>query len=128
MTKQTLELEVPEGWELTGEYRASKSEEYFLTPRGTVVKHRFFDEVPKIIVRQDWQWPEWLKAPWIAMDKSGDWYAFNERPVIEQQSSICWKPQTDSGCSTLDPSMYAINLPACEDWTKSLRQNPHLGD
>jgi hypothetical protein len=128
MAKQTLELEVPEGWELTGEYRFSRDGEHFLTSLGKVVKHRLSDAIPRIIVRQDWQWPEWLKAPWIAMDKSGDWFAYDGKPVLGQQSSISWKPQIDSGCSILDPSMYTINLPACEDWTKSLRKNPHLGD
>lgn len=126
MPKQTLELEVPEGWELTGEYRAPKPGDYFINSRGRVFDYCSTQlTTPKPIVRRVWQWPEWLKAGWTAMDKNGIWWAYTEKPRV---SGNGWTSPGIGIYEVINSQLLDFTPPPCDGWRQSLRKNPHLGD
>ena len=54
-----------------------------------------------------------LKKGWVAMDKDGTWYHYEERPRIHQDSWI-----NDSNCKFL----VGFNLKPAENWEESLQE------
>jgi len=127
MAKQFVEIEidVPDGWEFV---RFGTAEE-----GDTILSVRSPEKTPqseigcrynRIIVRPAWQWPKWLTAPWIAMDKNGDWFGYDREP---KRRDVTWAGQSSLvKYRQLDNIEYvAFDPPACDDWKQSLRRNPH---
>ncbi len=134
MPKQMIEVDVPEGWELAG-IRQPNGAEYFIDMDG---KARMFQPScifngRLAIVRPAWQWPAWLKAPWIAMTPYGNWMAYPCEPTICAPSLAgapnfeCWTWGGKEPAYDFDSKLFAFTPPACEDWRTSKRRNPNLG-
>jgi hypothetical protein len=63
MAKHTvgIEIEVPEGWRPTGEYRRPSVGEYYLSYNSVVLRTiRNLDLETKLILVRDWEWPTHL--------------------------------------------------------------------
>lgn len=124
-TKVQITIEIPDGWELAEpEMRLPKIDEYYLDNKNnTVVKadYDFLDwKMP--ILKKSWIWPKWLKAPYIAMDCDGKWYAYSIEPSI-----IGNRWSSSRGCSGLYPDIFDMETPpTCTDWKQSLMKNPNL--
>lgn len=73
----------------------------------------------------EWQWPKWLTAPWIARDSNDSWWGYDLEPVLRSTSfaprpiSHKWKLEMLKGFDESD-------LPVDDDWAESKRKNPHL--
>lgn len=76
----------------------------------------------RLIVRKKFEWPTWLKAKFIAMDECGEWYAYVERPEICRTR---WA-SSEEVYTRLTSDLFDMQLPTCNDWTKSLMENPHV--
>lgn len=126
MPKQKIEIEldVPDGWELTGEFRKAEVGEYSITADEPLHKWTIPTSSSYFIVRKKWQWPEWLKAEWIAMDRNGRWFGYDRKP---DRTSQDWY-----GCGGLYTNLLLTDFtpPPCDDWKQSLRRNPNaeVGD
>ena len=123
MPKQKIEIEVdiPDEYEATGEYRLPLRGEHFLASDGHVYRADFnYMSAAYPIVQKAWQWPEWLKAPYIAMSPTGWWYAYRYIPFhVGDDWSGDWEYLDDDDILNFTP-------PACDDWRESLRKNPNL--
>jgi hypothetical protein len=120
--KVSVKVEIPDGWELAcDEVRQPLAGEHFINLFGSVVYQSHHCGDIRIIVRKSWQWPEWLKAGWIAMDEDGEWFAYSVEPEIKGN---VWNPERGykqiANLTVLD-----ISPPTCTDWRNSLRKNPH---
>lgn len=67
---------------------------------------------PRLIVRQKWQPPAWLKPGWIAMDGDGCWMWFESKPSLK---GVDWYPNQGEFC--------AIGFP-CVEWTPPQAASP----
>lgn len=70
-----------------------------------------------------WKWPEWLTAPWIAMDRQGYWSCFGEEPHIDSLE-LLWNGWQETFLHY--PGQFAFTPPPCTDWRESKRRNPSL--
>jgi len=126
MDKLTITLTAPKGYEFTGEIRqATKGEHYYYlfgSDRGTVAECGSFTNYKYPILRPTWQWPEWLTAPYIAMDCDGAWYSYMSEPVKSHTANV-W---AGNFVRCISGGHLAITFPPCDDWTKSLRKNPNV--
>jgi hypothetical protein len=74
-----------------------------------------------VVVRKAWQWPKWLTANYIAMDKNGEWCAYLTEPYIEE--TYWW---VDDGVyRELGGGFTTFSSPPCNNWQESLRKNPN---
>jgi len=124
MTRVQVWVETPDGYELAcDEMRPPKCGEHYMSAfdrAGVSVANRDASD-PRIIVRPTWQWPAWLKVPAIAMDKCGDWWAFNTIPTLHR-STHEWIGE----CAfELIGDEVDFSPPPCTDWRQSLRLNPN---
>jgi hypothetical protein len=129
MAKALVFVNIPNGYELASESMRSPVEgEYYWCPhwgsgpRQAECAYGF----DAIILRPAWTWPAWLRAPWIAMEKDGEWVAFNCEPIINVHYwgySTHHKGQVSQG---LHPSLCDFTGPPCTDWRESKRKNPNL--
>jgi hypothetical protein len=135
MPKQKLEIEVevPEGYEATGEFRLPKKGDYFLNSCGDLnlstndwnnsnYMNSYANQ--RIILRKKYQWPTWLKARYIAMDKDKGWWAYDSRPILYERG---WKIG-EGRAFNLRHNLVDFTPPECSDWTKSLMENPNYQD
>lgn len=123
MDKLCVMLTAPEGYEFTGEIRQAVKGEFYYFLNG-VDEGRLEQPVSSTaykypILRPKWEWPEWLKAKYIAMDQCGIWYAFDTEPRISDRS---WR---GDGCYMLSTKSIDFTSPTCTDWKQSLRKNPN---
>ncbi len=127
MPKQMLEVEVPEGWEAVA-YRCPKKGESYMLATGRIGTASVDYSYRKyIVVRKAWEWPKWLLAPWIAMDKSGAWWSFFDEPVLSDGKSY-WRYDLPIKliCSPHSRNHYDFTPPPCDDWKESKLRNQHL--
>lgn len=131
MAKQMVEVDVPEGWE-AAEFRVPRKGETYLARIECYVGLQVISSdvpqpFPAVIVRKSWQWPAWLKAPWIAMDEGGDWYCANKEPRLGEcdckHDLAGWK--WGDWCIHLDSEVVDWTPPPCTDWRASKRRNPN---
>jgi hypothetical protein len=142
MAKALVEVEIPEGWEAV-KYDHPGLGDYYIHDRLNAVARVGYPgdmepaqywtptnseslKLPRIILRPAWTWPAWLKAPWIAMEKDGEWIAFNYEPIANAHywgHSINQKGQCSQG---LHPSLCDFTGPPCTNWRESKRKNPNL--
>lgn len=124
MSKQTIEVEVPSGWEAVAYRRPARGEWILGIADGQPCKcvmENYGDD--RVIVRKAWRWPDWITAPWIAMGRNGNWFAFPVEPSRENYRDGCWS----GGYETwLNPALVAFTPPPCDDWRQSKRHNPNL--
>lgn len=125
--KTQIEIDIPDGWEFV-RFGVPREGESFITVTGKVSPYYFGCGLYRIVIRQVWQWPVWLKAEWIAMDKGGDcWWAFNAEPQVNEDCFGGWFSPKDGRilyeknhfdwCTDFTP-------PPCTDWRKSKRRRP----
>ena len=110
--KLDIELEVPEGYEcvravLDSGERIDPDEHLLITRRIIVIG------------KKPWQWPEWLLAEWIAMDRGGEWVAYMGEP---KQGNTVWLGENPRQLSS---GHYDFTPPPCTDWKQSKRRNPN---
>lgn len=111
----TIEVDVPEGMEID-----------FVQ---TVIELDGDKKRQCLVVRfkDDWQWPAWLTAPWIACDSLMNWYAFTREPEFaldkETGHALNWQKQYGTYCF-ISPMLYAFTPPPCTDWRQSKRRRP----
>ena len=123
MAKQKIEIEVdiPDGYEFV-RYGVPVDRDLLVSSAGDVVEcwgcQSAVPRVPRVIVREAWQWPEWLKADYIAMDRDGDWYAHRDMPMRYERFWV-----TEDSMH-LDIRMFDFTPPPCDDWKQSLRVRP----
>ena len=114
-----VEFEIPEGYELADKKaRKPRYGESYLSISGkvgTAVWHHTYSTYP--ILREVWEWPDWLKAKHIAMDKGGEWYAYSSTPHCGDDD---WH-----GNGYINLALTTFTPPECTDWKESLRKNPH---
>lgn len=129
MAKFLVEVECPEGYEPAygkESYRCPKEGDQFVSIDGVVVTCRCDwsrSEGNRLIVRPVWQWPKWLKARWIAMSRSGEWFAYEHEPRLYSGNWITDRGQhrhLSASC------MFDFTPPPCDGYRSSLRHNPYL--
>lgn len=107
------EIPIPDGWEFIG-YRSAEPSEYVMV--GT----RPYQVVsgtssPMIIIRKQWQPPDFLPDGWIAMDGDLRYWWHKEKPVKRQTH---WS--SGGGCACLSELIW--DRPPVTDWQESLRE------
>jgi hypothetical protein len=123
-------VEIPEGYELADAVmRFPQIGEFFLSCDKGVrpLQCGSIGIGMRIIVKKKWEWPEWLIAKYIAMNRNGVWNAFMDHPYIHAESET-WCIRNNgyiAGIIRLNPNVFTIELPTCSDWTKSLIENPN---
>lgn len=125
--KHTIEVEVPDGWEVIPQHEPLILHTEFFTP-----SHHAQLRIP---MRPVWQYPEWLGGAGVAMDSSGQWVVYRSRPLIsvpkdEQRLKPAW---ACIGCWRGD-AIFIIapteafplwSPPPCADWRESWHPNPN---
>lgn len=117
-------VEIPDGYELAcEEMRPPKIGEKFIDAICGQARKCTCDTIPpRVIVREAYEWPEWLTAEWIAMDTNAAWYAYADEPRMLGGSGS-WSgehPLRMTGSSHI-----AFAPPHCTDWRQSKRRNPN---
>lgn len=56
-------------------------------------------------------WAPWVK--WVAMDETGDWFAYEELPIMNERGQ--WEPIDNS----YDEEILVLKLPTFPDWRES---------
>ena len=111
----TITVDIPEGYEATGEFRYPVSGELYLENEGCADRasseqifgrHRF-------ILREKWAPPEFLRPGWIAMDDDGNWFWHESEPAIGNKRWL-----VTGGCALL--SDFNWTPPTVTDWKQSL--------
>jgi len=114
-------VDIPDGYELAcAEMRPPNDREMFISERGYV--ERFNKGVklgPRIIIRPAWQWPNWIRAEWIAMDSDGLWWCYTVEPNI-----YCDEWRSCELAVNLETALLDFTPPHCTDWRTSKRRNP----
>lgn len=127
---------IPEGKELVRiGRRIAKGDQFLSYPCGQLLTAEYdFDAMRSVmIVRDKWEWPEWIRAPYIAMDSDGDWYFFASKPIatktqwLHEISNIEGRLLWSSGESD-SWNFTSFTPPPCTDWRQSLRRNPNAKD
>jgi hypothetical protein len=140
MESVLVEIEIPDGWELAeAAIRAPSEGDYWYSIERGIVYAQCRNELPpafvspicntsdaKVIVRPTWEWPRWLTAPWIAMDKCGAWRAYTDEPYIDFDSDVVFRGQQGGGSAYLATSLLDFTPPLCVDWRNSKLKNPNL--
>lgn len=123
----TIEIDIPDGFEATGEFRIpDERNEYWLSSGGELCgPHNGMATVcgNRIILRKIWEWPTWLKMPYIAMDKDGLWFAYSCMPM---KNTHRW--YTRGIARSLPSDCFDFIRPPCTDWTLSLYRNPNINE
>lgn len=121
MSKQTIEIEVPDGWKVVG-YRAPKEGEYYLAEisRETPIYAGSDFASMQLIVERD---PDYvdaievrLKPGWVAMDANRQVYWYGNKPSMQGDG---WSANGVGGISRTTSS---CDIDLGTDWTKSLRR------
>lgn len=125
MAKQTvtIEVDVPEGWEFD-RFDMPKAGEHWIDGAGMLHCAGFnYADTACVIVKKAWQWPAWLKAEWVAMDKDGEWWAYSNEPFCGKLPH--WE-NVDGGENACVSQLFSFTPPPCPctDWRQSKRRRP----
>jgi hypothetical protein len=115
----TTEVEIPDGYAATGEFRLPQPYEYYLNCFGEAKTHTDPD-YPAFILKKSWVWPKWLKAKYIAKDIDGCWFGYMLKPRYDKNY---WLP---SGLFVRLPSLFFDTEFPDVDAENSLMKNPHV--
>jgi hypothetical protein len=131
-TKALVEVEIPDGWELAdSRMRQAQPGESFLVANGDVRTVHPSNATEcrrlRVMVRQAWNWPAWLKAPWIARTPSGKWCGYEFEPRLANGPggpNTMWQCYGKHG--PIWDAFIDFTPPPCTDWRESKRKNPNL--
>lgn len=127
MAKQTVTVDLPEGWELAdAAMRTPIPGEHYINVYGDIEKESTPRMTPiyRVIVRKAWEWPAWLRAPWIAQWSNGNWFAFTQEPTLRFNCPGAPNGYVGGFETWLNPDLVAFAPPPCDDWKASKRRNP----
>ena len=102
MPKQTVTVEVdcPAGYELTGEYRVPRKDEWYLC--GGIAQQcegHDYRYATYFILRKLWQPPSWLPdGCWCYKNTANDWYVTDKEPLPELDRVRKCTAQSDALC------------------------------
>lgn len=120
MGKQTIEIDVPEGWIVVA-YRAPKRGEWYLASSGEVAQAEADFSTHRPILERD---PSFepievrLKPGWLVMDSdSKKWWCENE-PFIRSSFSSGWSVEYGQFCILAE----CIDFDFGDDWRQSKRR------
>lgn len=113
-------------YEPTGEFRVPRKGEFCISQRGTPVtfmseQYTEPDAYPRIILREAWEWPSWLKGWGIAMDECGAMYLYEEEPVMCEKTGT-WDEQGEENYRSVDclnpwwVEVRGLTPPTITDW------------
>jgi len=120
-----VQVEIPNGLEIADPVmRAPKSGELYLNHNNTVLSECNHPLTNKyVIVKRAYNWPEWLKANWIAKAPTGLWYAFWKKPVVNKDAGN-WYYAIDT--ILLNQNFFDFTPPDCKsNWEDSAIKNPN---
>jgi hypothetical protein len=125
MTKVQVWVDIPDRFELACDHmRPPLDGELYLSPYGdSVCKAALHVSQPRVIIREAWIWPEWLKARWIFREESGIWCAANKRPKLWRCVDDQWHWSWDGKVTEL--TMTTFEPPPCHGIADSLHENPN---
>ena len=97
----TITVDIPEGYEATGEYRRAEDSDVWLGSEASVMRGGNMNS--RIILRKKWTAPEFLRPGWIAQMFDGRWFWSDTEPegvgngyVVRGQhfllSNVDWTP------------------------------------
>lgn len=135
MSKQAIEIEVPDGWRAV-EYRAPKVGEYYLSGVSDNISTATIGFASKhIILERDLSFEPIevrLKPGWIAKNPDGEVWWYEDKPVIARVPNFDGSLSDDVSWTNIGdkrPSEYlqfeitdAVEIDLGDDWTKSLRR------
>ena len=125
MSKQTIEIEVPDGWRVA-RYGQPQCGEHYLTAQGEVLLSTLnYCGRPWMILERDPDYVESievrLKSGWIARNENGCSFWFPHKPEIRSGANY-WSYEVVGGCNC----GFFINVPVDvdlgDDWRNSLRR------
>lgn len=114
--KTTIEIDIPDGWEFVRWGMPELGDRVIYFP-GLVATPDDSCRFPMVIVRPAWQWPEFIKADWLAKDASGQWYAYESEPTI------CGLSWYGGALTRISSEAFNFDPPEC-DWRQSKRRRP----
>lgn len=127
-----ITVDIPDGYDFVRYGSPMKGENYLCRDGAVCVAVDDFDPgVKYVIVRPAWVWPAVIKAPWIAMDENGLWYAYDGEPHVRGADEYQRQPATCWSCGNVRYTaiqQWAIDFtpPPTTDWKSSKRKNPNL--
>ena len=117
--KVTIEVDVPDGYEPTGEYRCPEGHEAYLTDSGKLQYANVrFECIKCIILRKQFEWPAWLKAAAIARDQDGVVWAYRSAPRANAHGWI----SNGGDVMRIKPEFIDLNLPDVRVWVISFKR------
>ena len=96
----TIKLNVPEGYELTGEYRTPRYADAYLTIIGNISGCRHFVKGSRFILRKKWRAPDWIPdGAWVYQHgQTGVWWVARSKPSYDDRyGSGVWLDGTGDG-------------------------------
>jgi len=111
MPKQKIEIEVdvPDGWEVTGEYRKPLDHEPYISKEGWLAERNIGVDGPRIILRKKYVPPAWLKPGTWLFFNGVDWFATNVKP--ESSGTLYQGVQGPCVCSRLAKELFPDFVP-----------------
>lgn len=126
MKRVQVLVDIPDGYELACDMlRVPVEGELFVGNGDCVVMAHGDHAIPRVIIRQAWKWPSWLKCRWVARNANG-LLALGFGDAVRDDSFCFWFSNLGANKYWIvaEPTL-DINLPA-SDWQKSLRINPNV--
>lgn len=103
LQKVTLSIDIPEGYEATGEYRVPRAGECILTDQGVEPCDAGDLCLSYLIVREKWQPPDFLSdGAWVWKDYSGEFcvshttnrdYCAEPKSNVSSEDATYWVPR-----------------------------------
>lgn len=117
----TLQLNIPEGYEPTGEIRRAEEHEPWTVANGALYTGP--SHMPQIILRKKFTLPDWVKpGTWYAKDSNGLEFLYETKPI---RCNGYWR---NAKCVHINRDIMHDFPPAPScDWKDSLIQKPETG-
>lgn len=117
MQEVTLMLDVPEGYEATGEYRSAMPGDMYLSCEGPQVSRTHTLGRYPILRKVHWNLPMLKEGLWYAVDQDGSAWVYTRDPILSEKQ---WQAAPYSDYIRLPATVF--DLPHFADWRKSKRQ------
>ena len=119
--KCEIEVELPEDIAAMYEpvaFRQWRSGDSFLNSCNIVETAGDDGSAYRLILREKWTPPTWLKAGWIAKDYNGAWFWYPTEPQLSMDEKM-W---CSRGAIHIDPNAFNFTPPSCDDFRQSKRR------
>ena len=117
MTKQTIEVDVPDGWEIQDFDEDYPKRLLQVCPEGRGSGRI----VIEAYLKQAWQAPSFLPSGWwIAMDKDGRWFMYENAPSLFCDQWV----KKSSTSDHVNIGRFNWTPPEATNWKESKRQIP----